>query len=96
MKEGDERIVELAMDLPAVMEEVTLSNQAEQMKFVLKQILHRGRNIAGDQKFGIQPIFQDRAKDMNLGSIMKTDDINSLTVDQLRVYLAHVDEKPGN
>ena len=96
MTEGEERIVEIAMNLPGVTEETVLSNQVEQMRFVLKQILHRGRKIVGDKKFGIQPIFPEKAKDMYLGTIMKTDDINSLNVDQLRVYLAHVDEKPGN
>ena len=52
MLEGEERIVEIAMDLPAVKEETILSNQSEQMKFVLKQILHRGRKIAGNKNLG--------------------------------------------
>ncbi len=91
--QGTDRYVEIAFSLQNVKEEVTQADQVEHMKKVLKHILHRGRNIAGDKKFGIQPIFSEAISKWNLGTIMKTDDIVSLNYEKLCAYLSHTEQK---
>ena len=96
MRSDDKRAVEIGFDLKNVDPKNPLPDQGEKIRHVLKQILNRGRTIAGNKKFGIEPFFAEKGKLMNLGTIFTTDDIPpAKEFEKLRTYFTHEDEKPG-
>ena len=96
-KDENTKAVEISFDLQNVDPNHNLKNQGEHMRSILKQILHRGRNVAGNHKFAIEPFFEEKGELMKIGSIMSTMDIpKAQEFEILRTYITHDDEKPGS